>query len=95
MEILASMTYRCLLEWAELVKKSNMHSFTGIPSNPLCPSFHLICYRSAKLKVSDSCIYPDPGDLFIREPFIVKFSTKAIANTDSFVIIAIHTQPKV
>ena len=52
-------------------------------------------YRTTKVSVEESCIYPDPDDVFIREPFIAKFSTKAAANINSFTIIAIHTQPKV
>ena len=52
-------------------------------------------FRCNKVKVSDSVIYPDPGDIFIREPFIAKFSTRALSIIQHFAIIAIHTQPKV
>ena len=54
-----------------------------------------LIYRSTKLSVEESCIYPDPGDVFIREPFIVKFSTNAVNDINSFTIISVHTQPKV
>ena len=44
----------------------------------------------------DSDVYPDEEqDTFIREPFVVKFSSGAVSDIDQFVIIAIHTQPKV
>ena len=44
----------------------------------------------------DSDVYPDQEeDNFIREPFVVKFSSDVISGIDNFVIIAIHTQPKV
>ena len=54
-----------------------------------------LIYRSTKLSVEESCIYPDPGDVFIREPFIVKFLTNAVNGIHSFTIISVHTQPKV
>ena len=54
-----------------------------------------LIYKSTKLSVEDSCIYPDPGDIFIREPFIVKFSTESLNNINSFTLISVHTQPKV
>ena len=54
-----------------------------------------LIYRSTKLSVEESCIYPDPGDIFIREPFIVKFSTDAVNGINGFTIISVHTQPKV
>ena len=54
-----------------------------------------LIYRSTKLSVEESCIYPDPGDVFIREPFIVKFSTNAVNDINSFTMISVHTQPKV
>ena len=47
------------------------------------------------MSVTDSCVYPDPGDVFIREPFIVQFSSNVVENIESFTLIAIHTQPKV
>ena len=44
----------------------------------------------------DSDVYPDEKeDTFIREPFVVKFSSDVTSGLDQFVIIAIHTQPKV
>ena len=48
------------------------------------------------MSVVDSDVYPDQEeDTFIREPFVVKFSSDVISGLDHFVIIAIHTQPKV
>jgi len=53
-------------------------------------------YRAEKVSVVDSDVYPDEEeDTFIREPFVVKFSSDIIAGIDDFVIVAIHTQPKV
>ena len=54
-----------------------------------------LIYRGTKVSVEESCIYPDPGDIFIREPFIVKFSTEAVNDINNFTIISVHTQPKV
>ena len=52
--------------------------------------------RAEKVSVVDSDVYPDEEeDTFIREPFVVKFSSDIIAGIDDFVIVAIHTQPKV
>jgi len=50
-------------------------------------------YRGNKVRVEDSCTYPDPKDVFIREPFIVQFSSSAVANLSEFTILSIHTQP--
>jgi len=55
---------------------------------------YVIIFRSSKVSVTDSCVYPDPGDVFIREPFIVRFSSNVVENIESFTLIAIHTQPK-
>ena len=94
-ETLASLTYNYPLELGEVVKRNSMLFSTGRWVIYTLSNIHRIIHRSAKLKVTDCCIYPDPGDLFIREPFIVKFSTNAVAHTNSLAIIAIHTQPKV
>ena len=52
--------------------------------------------RAERVSVVDSDVYPDQEeDTFIREPFVVKFSSDVISGIDNFVIIAIHTQPKV
>lgn len=50
-------------------------------------------YRSNKVRVKESCTYPDPDDVFIREPFIVQFSSTSVANLSEFTILSIHTQP--
>ena len=51
--------------------------------------------RAERVDVLDSDVFPDEAkDTFIREPFVVKFSSDAVS-IDNFVIIAIHTQPKV
>ena len=56
----------------------------------------LLIVRAERVSVVDSAVYPDDEeDTFIREPFVVKFSSDVIAGIDNFVIIAIHTQPKV
>ena len=51
-------------------------------------------FRSNKVKIKDRCTYPDPKDVFIREPFIVQFSSTSVANLSEFTILSIHTQPK-
>ena len=45
--------------------------------------------RAEKVSVVDSDVYPDEEeDTFIREPFVVKFSSDIIAGIDDFVIVA-------
>ena len=56
----------------------------------------MLMFRSERVTVVESDVYPDQAeDNFIREPFVVKFSSDVISGLDHFVIIAIHTQPKV
>ncbi|KAL3837048.1 hypothetical protein ACJMK2_022435 [Sinanodonta woodiana] len=49
-------------------------------------------FRKSKLQVSDTYQYPDPGDIFEREPFTVRFRAPHAAVGD-FAISAIHTSP--
>ena len=52
--------------------------------------------RAERVSVVDSDVFPDEKeDTFIREPFVVKFSSDVISGLEHFVIVAIHTQPKV
>ena len=56
----------------------------------------ILIVRAERVSVVDSAVYPDEEkDTFMREPFVLKFSSEVIAGLDNFVIIAIHTQPKV
>ena len=52
-------------------------------------------YLSHRVSAANTIVYEDPGDVFIREPFIVQFSSNVLDNIDSFTLVAIHTQPKV
>ncbi|KAK3607620.1 hypothetical protein CHS0354_034671, partial [Potamilus streckersoni] len=49
-------------------------------------------FRKSKLQVSGTYQYPDPGDIFEREPFTVRFRALHAA-VDDFAIAAIHTSP--
>ena len=56
----------------------------------------ILTVRPERVAVVDSDVYPDQEeDTFIREPFVVKFSSDVISGLEHFVIVAIHTQPKV
>ncbi|KAL3837049.1 hypothetical protein ACJMK2_022436 [Sinanodonta woodiana] len=49
-------------------------------------------FRKSKVHLSDSYQYPDPGDIFEREPFVVHFSSSQTVVAD-FAIAGIHTSP--
>ena len=39
-------------------------------------------------------VYPDPGDVFIREPFTDKFASGCVEGAGEIVLVGVHTQPK-
>ena len=88
-------SFFCRPELEEITRRNNMHFCSGLKENSENFNDKLHIFRCNKVNVSDSVIYPDPGDIFIREPFIAKFSTRALSIIQHFAIIAIHTQPKV
>lgn len=53
---------------------------------------YLFVYRTETLSVMDSYCYPDPEDVFSREPFIVKFSSPNTA-VKEFVLVPLHSAP--
>jgi deoxyribonuclease-1-like protein len=55
---------------------------------------YAIFYKVSLVQIKDSKLYHDPGDLFIREPFIVSVSVDTVSSVASqFCLICIHTQP--
>merc|ERR1711892_669077 len=55
---------------------------------------YVFFYRANTVKIIDTKLYPDPGDVFIREPYIVQFSSSSISSTlKEFTIVALHAQP--
>jgi len=55
---------------------------------------YAIFYKTSLVQILDSKIYHDPGDLFIREPFIVSVSVDTVsAVANQFCLVCIHTQP--
>jgi len=49
-------------------------------------------YRKDWLTPSDEFVYADPGDLYEREPYIVRFKSEKAAIKD-FAVVGIHTSP--
>lgn len=50
-------------------------------------------YKSSRFKLKSSKVYEDPGDIFIREPFVVQFKTNSVQDLNDIVLIGVHTQP--
>ena len=52
-------------------------------------------YRAGRVEVGVQAMYPDPGDLYMREPFLVQFMSRAVSEllSKSFSLLALHTQP--
>lgn len=45
--------------------------------------------------VQGSEVYSDPVDVFVREPFLVRFRSDAVvADAAQFTLVAIHTRPE-
>ncbi|XP_023335778.1 deoxyribonuclease-1 isoform X2 [Eurytemora carolleeae] len=56
---------------------------------------YAVYFRKAKVQILDSSVYADPGDIFIREPLIVRMKCNTvIPGASELTMICIHTQPK-
>jgi len=56
---------------------------------------YAIFYRTSIVQIKESEVYSDPGDVFIREPFIVNIHVSTVVEEAArFCLICIHTQPK-
>ena len=86
-----------LLEAVNAESEENSHRYELVISPRLGRSNmkeqYAFLYRSNKVRIEETCTYPDPKDVFIREPFIVQFSSNSVANLSEFTILSIHTQP--
>uniref|UniRef100_A0A8C3YTG8 Deoxyribonuclease n=1 Tax=Catagonus wagneri TaxID=51154 RepID=A0A8C3YTG8_9CETA len=54
---------------------------------------YVYIYRSQKTEVLDSYVYDDEEDLFVREPFVSRFSLPSKV-LPSLVLVPMHTTPK-
>ncbi|XP_068919223.1 LOW QUALITY PROTEIN: deoxyribonuclease-1-like 2 [Petaurus breviceps papuanus] len=63
----------------EEINSISKYTYSYVTSEPLgrdnYKEMYLFVYRTETLSVLDSYCYPDPEDVFSREPFIVKFSS--------------------
>ena len=50
-------------------------------------------YRAGRVDVVGQDMYPDPGDLYMREPFMVQFNVRSVASLSTITLLALHTQP--
>jgi len=86
-----------LLEAVNAESEENSHRYELVISPRLGRSNmkeqYAFLYRGNKVRIEETCTYPDPKDVFIREPFIVQFSSNSVANLSEFTILSIHTQP--
>jgi endonuclease/exonuclease/phosphatase family metal-dependent hydrolase len=63
---------------------------TGTTANKDQDEQYAFYFNMEKIELLDSAmLYPDPEDLFIREPFAVQFKPKT--SGESFVLLTIHT----
>ncbi|XP_072610106.1 LOW QUALITY PROTEIN: deoxyribonuclease-1-like 2 [Vulpes vulpes] len=62
----------------EQINSVSRHEYSFVSSEPLgrdqYKEMYLFVYRKDAVSVLDTYQYPDPGDVFSREPFVVKFS---------------------
>uniref|UniRef100_H2QAC9 Deoxyribonuclease n=1 Tax=Pan troglodytes TaxID=9598 RepID=H2QAC9_PANTR len=62
----------------EQINSVSEHEYSFVSSEPLgrdqYKEMYLFVYRKDAVSVVDTYLYPDPEDVFSREPFVVKFS---------------------
>ncbi|XP_035573314.1 deoxyribonuclease-1-like 2 isoform X2 [Canis lupus baileyi] len=67
----------------EQINSVSRHEYSFVSSEPLgrdqYKEMYLFVYRKDAVSVLDTYQYPDPGDFFSREPFVVKFSAPGSA----------------
>ncbi|XP_074135609.1 deoxyribonuclease-1-like 2 [Sminthopsis crassicaudata] len=80
----------------EEINRISEYTYSYVTSEPLgrdnYKEMYLFVYRTETLSVMDSYCYPDPEDVFSREPFIVKFSSPNTA-VKEFVLVPLHSAP--
>ncbi|XP_057343617.1 deoxyribonuclease-1-like 2 isoform X2 [Manis pentadactyla] len=72
------------------------HEYSFVSSEPLgreqYKEMYLFVYRKDVVSVVDTYQYPDPEDVFSREPFVVKFSAPGCAARE-LVLVPLHAAP--
>ncbi|XP_044513016.1 deoxyribonuclease-1-like 2 [Gracilinanus agilis] len=80
----------------EEINRISEYTYSYLASEPLgrdnYKEMYLFVYRTETISVLDSYCYPDPEDVFSREPFIVKFSSPNTAMKE-FVLVPLHSAP--
>ncbi|XP_045238858.1 deoxyribonuclease-1-like 2 isoform X5 [Macaca fascicularis] len=79
----------------EQINRVSEHEYSFVSSQPLgrdqYKEMYLFVYRKDAVSVVDTYQYPDPEDVFSREPFVVKFS--APGSAQKLVLIPLHAAP--
>ncbi|XP_050630444.1 deoxyribonuclease-1-like 2 isoform X3 [Macaca thibetana thibetana] len=80
----------------EQINRVSEHEYSFVSSQPLgrdqYKEMYLFVYRKDAVSVVDTYQYPDPEDVFSREPFVVKFSAPGSA-AQKLVLIPLHAAP--
>ncbi|XP_067407255.1 deoxyribonuclease-1-like 2 [Emydura macquarii macquarii] len=80
----------------EQLNSASKHQYSYEISEPLgrenYREMYLFIYRTQAVSVVAKYQYPDPSDVFSREPFIVKFSAPNL-KVKEFVLVPLHTPP--
>jgi len=50
-------------------------------------------YKAGRAEVMSEKTYPDPGDVYMREPFMVHFKVRGVSDLEKLVLLGLHTQP--
>jgi len=50
-------------------------------------------YKAGRAEVVSEETYPDPGDVYMREPFVVHFKVRGVSDLEKLVLLGLHTQP--
>lgn len=78
------------------INSASRHEYSFVSSEPLgrdqYKEMYLFVYRKDVVSVMDTYQYPDPEDVFSREPFMVKFSAPRSA-AQEVVLVPLHAAP--
>ncbi|PNJ17017.1 DNASE1L2 isoform 1 [Pongo abelii] len=80
----------------EQINSVSEHEYSFVSSQPLgrdqYKEMYLFVYRKDAVSVVDTYLYPDPEDVFSREPFVGKFSARGSA-AQKLVLVPLHAAP--
>ncbi|XP_023567181.1 deoxyribonuclease-1-like 2 [Octodon degus] len=80
----------------EQINSESKHEYSFVSSKPLgrdhYKEMYLYIYRKDAVSVVETYQYPDPEDVFSRDPFVVKFSIPSCAAKE-LVLIPLHAAP--